>query len=31
MPGSAEQFEGFIKSEMERWKKIIEQAKISID
>ncbi len=31
MPGTALQFENFIKSETERWRKIIEQAKISID
>jgi tripartite-type tricarboxylate transporter receptor subunit TctC len=31
MPGSALQFESFIKSEVERWRKIIEQSKISLD
>lgn len=31
MPGSALQFESFIKSEVERWRKIIKQSKISLD
>ena len=31
MPGTALQFESFIKSEVERWRKIIEQSKISLD
>ena len=31
MPGTPEQFAAFIKSEIERWRKLIAQSQITID